>query len=373
MRTMTAKRDYYEILNVDRGASAEEIASAYRALAIKHHPDKNPGDEETVKKFKEAAEAFEVLSDQDNRATYDRFGHAGLEGAGARFHDVEDIFSAFGDLFGDLGGIFGGGGGRGRRRVRRGADVKCEVTIDLLEAARGAEKTIEFARRETCRQCGGVGAAEGTTPETCAYCGGNGQVVQSAGFFRVQTTCPSCRGAGKVIKIPCRSCRGSGRTPRRVTRDVKIPPGVDESTRLRLEGEGEAGPAGGAPGDCYVFIHVREHTFFQREGSHLICQVPITYSQAALGAGIEVPTLDGREQLTIPAGTPSGEIFRMRGRHIEVPKKLTSEQEQLLRQLADTEHKNVTPHRKSFFEKLREYFVVENESVAENETAEAED
>jgi molecular chaperone DnaJ len=378
MPTMSAKRDYYEVLGVARDASDKQIADAYRKLAIKYHPDKNPGDDEAVAKFKEAAEAFEVLSDQDKRSRYDRYGHAGVDGGAGgspHFTDVNDIFSAFGDIFGDsiFGDVFGG---RRGTRVRKGADVKCEVTLDLLEAARGVTKTIHYHRHETCNNCQGNGARPGSKPETCRYCGGQGQVIQSSGIFRVQTTCPSCRGAGKTIKDPCPNCRGTGRLAKKVNREVPIPAGVDEGTRLRLAGEGEASPNGGPAGDCYCFISVKEHPFFQREGAHLICQVPITYTQAALGATVEVPTLDGREELAIPPGTQPGEIFRLRGRgmpspqrrgngdlvvqvNLDVPKTLTDRQEELLRELAEVEKTHVSAHRKSFFEKLKDYFISE--------------
>jgi molecular chaperone DnaJ len=379
MATMAAKRDYYEVLGVDRSASDREVADAYRKLAIKHHPDKNPGDEEAVRRFKEAAEAFEVLGDREKRARYDRYGHAGIDGPGGggpHFNDLNDIFSAFGDIFGE--GMFGDfmGGGSRRRRVRKGADVRCDVTLDLLEAARGAKKTIEFDRHEVCTTCDGSGAKPGTSPQACQYCGGRGQVVQSAGILRVQTTCPACRGSGSTIKDPCPACRGVGYIPRKIRRDVAIPAGVDNDTQLRLAGEGEPSPDGGPPGDCHCFIHVKEHPLFQREGQHLVCRVPITYTQATLGATIEVPTLNGREELKVPAGTQTGEVFKLRGRgmpdprhrgvgdllvqtNIEVPKNLTPRQEELLRELADLEHANVSPHRRSFFEKLKDYFVSE--------------
>jgi molecular chaperone DnaJ len=376
MTSMAAKRDYYEVLGVSRTATEKEIADAYRKLAIKYHPDKNPGDEEAVAKFKEAAEAFEILNDAEKRSRYDRYGHAGVDGGQPHFQDVNDIFAAFGDFFGEslFGDVFGGRrGGRGRR----GADVRCQVTLDLLEAARGATKILTYQRHETCEECSGSGAKPGTKPETCRYCGGSGQVVQASGIFRVQTTCPSCRGAGRVVREACAKCHGNGRLPKKVKREVAIPAGVDEGTRLRLQGEGEASPGGGPPGDCYCFIHVKEHPLFQREGQHLICQVPITYSQAALGAKIEVPTLEGREELSIPPGTQPGEIFRLRGRGmpapgrrgtgdlvvqvaLEVPKTLTDRQEELLRELAETERSNVSPHRKSFFEKLKDYFIPED-------------
>lgn len=382
MEKMAAKRDYYEILGVARSATEKEIAAAYRKLAIKYHPDKNPGDDEAVQRFKEAAEAFEVLNDADKRARYDRFGHAGVEVAGGapHFTDVNDIFEAFGDIFGDslFGDIFGGARGRRGRRVRRGADVRCDITIDLLEAARGTTKTVGFEREERCPECRGTGAKPGSSPETCRYCGGHGQVVQSSGIFRVQTTCPACHGAGTVIKVPCPTCGGGAAMRKKVQREVRIPPGVDCQTSLRLTGEGNPSPTGGPPGDCYCVITVREHPLFHREGQHLVCQVPITYSQAALGATLEVPTLEGRDELHIPPGTQTGEVFRLRGRgmpdprhrgkgdllvqlSIEVPKNLTRRQEELLRELAEEEQANVSPHRKSFFERLRDYFIPDEE------------
>jgi len=374
MATMAEKRCYYEVLGVDRSATDSQISEAYRKLALKYHPDRNPGDQQAVARFKEAAEAFEVLNNPQKRARYDRFGHAGLEGAGGgapHFHDVGDIFEAFGDIFGDL---FGGVGGRSRgRRVRRGADIRCDVTIDLIEAAHGTTKTVEFQRHQKCDTCGGTGARPGTEAEYCAYCGGSGRVVQSTGIFSLQTTCPSCHGAGSVIRHPCASCNGGGFVPRRVTRKVTIPAGVDDQSRLRLQGEGEPSPEGGPPGDCYCIIHVTEHPLFERNGQHIICQVPISYSQAALGATIEVPTLDGREQIEIPRGTQSGEVFKLKGRgmphlrrrsrgdllvqvYVEVAKKLGPEHERLLRELAELEQRDVTPERKSFFRKLKEYF-----------------
>jgi molecular chaperone DnaJ len=381
MATMAGKRDYYEVLSVGRDASEQEIASAYRKLAIKYHPDKNPGDEEAVQKFKECAEAFEVLSDSDKRSRYDRFGHAGVDGAGGspHFTDVNDIFQAFGDILGEgmFGDLFGGGrGGRRGRRARRGSDVRADVTIDLLEAARGCAKQLHFERHERCGTCQGTGAKAGAKRETCKYCGGNGQVVQATGIFRVQTTCPSCHGAGSVIRDPCLDCGGQGQVRQPIEREVRIPRGVDGETRLRLSGEGSHSIDGGPPGDCYCFITVKEHALFHREGQHLICQVPITFAQAALGATIEVPTLEGREELAIAPGTQPGEVFKLRGRGmpdprgrgkgdllvqvaLEVPKSLTARQEELLRELADEERTNVSAHRKSFFEKLKDYFVPE--------------
>lgn len=383
MATMAAKRDYYEVLGVAKSATPKEIADAYRKLAIKYHPDKNPGDQEAVAKFKEAAEAFEILHDADKRGRYDRFGHAGVDGAGGpQFHDVSDIMEAFGDILGGglFGDFFGGGGSRrGRRQVHKGGDVGCTVRLDLLEAARGVTKAVEFERHEKCAECNATGAKPGTKPQTCTYCGGRGQVVQASGFIRVQTNCPACRGAGSVVKEPCPKCRGAAYLLRKVKREVIIPPGIDDEMRVRLAGEGDPSPDGGPPGDCYCIVHVAEHSLFHRNGQDLIVGVPIAYSQAALGATIEVPTLEGKEPLEIPAGTQPGEVFKLRGRGmpdprqrgrgnllvevtIEVPKHLTTRQETLLRDLAAEERAHVSPHRKKFFEKLKEYFVPSEET-----------
>ena len=347
---MADKRDYYEVLGVEQSASRDQLAEAYRKLAMKYHPDRNPTDEEAVDKFKEAAEAFEVLSHPEKRATYDRYGHAGLEGGGApQFHDVGDIFSAFSDIFGEgfFGDAFGGGRSHGRRS-RRGGDLRCEVTLDLLEAAHGTAKVVQFERHYACETCNGSGAKPGTRAEGCPYCGGSGRVVQSAGIFSVQTTCPSCHGSGTVIRTPCPACRGSAYVLRRVTRKVDIPAGVDNGSQLRLHGEGEPSASGGPAGDCYCVIHVAEHALFHREGRDLVCQVPITYAQATLGAPLEVPTLDGPETVEVPAGTQPGEVFTLRGRGmpdprrrgrgdlhvqvtVDVPKRISQRHEQLLR------------------------------------------
>ena len=369
---MASQRDYYEVLGVSRDADEGTISTSYRKLAIKYHPDKNPGDEEAIALFKEAAEAFEVLNDAEKRSRYDRFGHAGVNGqghAGSGFGDVEDIFSAFGDMFGDM---FGGGGGR--RRSRAGRDVRCDVTLTLHEAAEGVTKTVEFQRHESCDDCNGSGAAPGASRETCGYCGGHGRVVQSAGIIRMQTTCPACHGAGSTVSKPCRPCRGSGQRLKTVETEVRIPAGVDEGTRVRITGQGEPSPEGGPPGDCYCFISVLSHPLFEREGQHLVCRVPITYTQAALGCELEVPTLDGTDSLTLPRGTQSGDVFRLDGRGmpdprrhglgdllvqvtIEVPKKMSAEEERVLRELAELEHTNVAPQRKSFFQQLKDYLV----------------
>lgn len=372
---MASKRDYYEILGVKREASERDIASAYRKLAVKFHPDSNPGDAAATEKFKEATEAYEILSDTEKRARYDRFGHSGVDGQAHQFESVDDILDAFGDVFG--GGIFGdlfGGQRRGGKRVRRGADIRADVTLSLEEAAKGASKTIEFARHQACEGCEGTGAEAGQSRESCRRCGGRGQVVQSAGILRVQTTCPTCGGAGTIVTNPCKKCRGEGFVQTNRKLEVHIPAGVDDGMRVRVSGEGEPSPDGGPPGDLYCFVSIRRHKLFQRDGSNLILQMPIAFTQAALGASIEVPTLAGKTQLEIPAGTQSGEVFRIRsagmpdprgGRpgdllvqaFIEVPKKLSTKQRELLRQLAEVDHVEVTPERKSFLERIRDYFL----------------
>ncbi|MBN02457.1 MAG: molecular chaperone DnaJ [Planctomycetaceae bacterium] len=385
---MSTKRCYYEVLGVARDASGRDISVAYRQLAIKYHPDSNPGNEEATILFKEAAEAYEVLSDDQKRTRYDRLGHAGMNGAtgGAGFDNVEDIFDAFGDLFGG-GGIFGdifGGGGRGRgRRRHRGADVQCEVSLTLAEAAKGITTHVQFDRREVCVKCSGSGSQPGSKGETCHRCNGHGQVVQSAGILRVQTTCPTCGGAGKLIVDPCGQCDGQGVEAKKVELEVAIPAGVDDGMRVRLNGEGEASRDGGSPGDCYCLIRVLPHPLFKRDGPHLFVDLPIAYTQAVLGAEIEIPTLDGPDTLKIPAGTQSGEVFRLRERgmpdprggmvgdllvqaYVEVPKRLNEQEEALLRDLADLENTNVSPRRKSFLEKLKDYISPsENSSAAE--------
>ncbi|TWU05731.1 molecular chaperone DnaJ [Stieleria varia] len=372
---MSEKRCYYEVLGVERSANKSVIDRAYRKLAIKYHPDSNRG-EDAVELFKEASEAYEILSDSDKRARYDQYGHAGVNGAAHQFNDVEDIFEAFGDLFGGgmFGDLFGGRGGGGRRRrARRGADIRCDVTLTLEEAARGVSKDLSFRRHVRCDTCNGSGAAEGSKPETCTTCGGQGQVIQSAGILRVQTACPHCNGAGHKISQPCNDCHGSGLQKQKAELTVEIPAGVDDGIRVRVQGEGEVSPDGGPPGDCYCFISVQPHDLFKRDGNNLILRLPISYSQAALGAEIDVPTLDGPHQLRIEPGTQNGEVFTLRGKgvidprsrrignllvqvFIEVPKKLSGEQERLLRELADLDHESVLPQRTSFLDKLRNFF-----------------
>ncbi|MEL7499599.1 MAG: molecular chaperone DnaJ [Planctomycetota bacterium] len=369
-----AKRDYYEVLGVARDASDRDIAKAYRKLAVKFHPDSNPGDDEANANFKEAAEAYEVLSDSGKRNRYDRFGHSGVDGAG-QFGSAEDIFAAFGDLFG--GGSFGDFFGGGQRRSRRGSDVRADLTLTLEEAASGVEKTISFERRNSCATCDGSGSKPGSEVAGCQQCGGRGQIFQSTGILRVQTTCPVCRGAGQIIVEPCTDCRGRGQVAKRVELDVSIPAGVDDGMRVRLSGEGEPSPSGGPNGDCYVFIQVLRHNLFHRDGQNLILQMPISYTQAALGAEIEVPTLQGPDKLKIARGTQSGEVFKLTGRgmpnpqggskgdllvqtFIETPKKISTEQEELLRKLAELEQTEVLPERKNFLQRLTDYFASNN-------------
>jgi molecular chaperone DnaJ len=373
---MATKRDYYEVLGVAREASADDIKRAYRKLAAKYHPDRNPGDHAAVDKFKEAAEAFDILSSDEKRARYDRFGHAGVEGnfggGGAGFQDVNDIFEAFGGIFGDL---FGNQGGRrrGGSRARRGEHLRTAVSIELAEAATGCSRELEIQRKIVCGTCRGTGAKPGTSPVGCDYCGGHGQVVQSQGFFRVQTVCPACQGAGKIIREKCGDCRGTRFQSTRVKLEVKIPAGVDNEMQIRVAGEGEPGENGGPPGDLYVDLRVKSHPHFQRNGRHLMSEVPITFTQAALGTELDIPLLTGTHKLTIPAGTQPGDVFRLRGQgmpdphgnprgdlvariQVAVPKKLTKKYEELLRKLAEIEEQPVARPQKSFFESVKEFF-----------------
>ncbi|MFO1096292.1 MAG: molecular chaperone DnaJ [Planctomycetaceae bacterium] len=368
------QRDYYEVLGVARSANGDEIKKAYKKLAIQYHPDRNKEDPDAVEKFKEAAEAYDVLSDADKRSRYDRFGHQGVKGAagraGGQFHDVDDIFSAFGDLFEGFG--FGGGRNNSRRRgPQQGAHLQTAITIDLVSAATGCERDVTFRRKKVCEKCSGSGSEPGTTPETCNYCGGQGQVVQAQGFFRMQTTCPACRGSGQIIRHKCSVCFGSGLENEDITLQVKVPAGIDNGMQLCVRGEGEAGRQSGPRGDLYVDVRVKEHPLFERQGTQLMCRIPVTYTQAALGTTLEVPLLRGSEQLEIPAGTQPGEVFRLRGKgmpdprggragdmHVEVqlavPKKLNEEHEALLRKLAELEEADVNSHHKSWLEKLKE-------------------
>ena len=365
---MAAKRDYYEILGVRRDADEEEIKRAYRRLAMEHHPDRNVGNPEAEEKFKEAAEAYEILRDPSKRHNYDRYGHAGLEGMNVpHFHDAQSVFDLFGDLFGDFFGS------RGRRGPQAGRDLQITIEVDLLEAARGASKTITVPREELCGECSGNGARRGTQPTQCRRCQGRGVVIQSQGFFRMQQTCRGCGGSGVVITDPCPSCHGNGRVVVKRTLDLSVPPGVDTGTRIRLSGEGEAGDRGAPRGDLYCLIRVREHALFQRDGVNLICQVPITVSQAALGGDIDVPTLNGAITHHLKRGIQGGDVIRIPGKGmpslrggrsgdllvaviVETPRHLTKRQEELLRELAEIDKKHVSPERKSFLDKLREFF-----------------
>lgn len=368
--TMPTQRDYYEVLGVERTATVEVIKRAYKKIAVKNHPDRNPGDEEATARFKEASEAYSVLGDEGKRSRYDRFGHAGVQG-GAGAANAEDIFDAFGDLF---GGLFGGGGGRRTRGGgRKGESLRTSITIDLHEAARGCTRELELPRREPCETCGGNGAKPGTEPVTCDYCGGHGQVVQSQGFFRMQTVCPACGGDGKVVREKCIDCTGTGRKRETVKLEVNVPAGVDNGMQLQLRGEGEAGSGGGPRGDLFVDVRVKEHHLFERDGIHLHCRIPVSYTQAVLGATVEVPTLKGRHEIEIAPGTQPESIIKIRGEGIpdphgrgkgdlhvhvqlEVPKKVDGHHEKLLRELAEIEHVDVMPHRKTWFERVTEYF-----------------
>jgi molecular chaperone DnaJ len=351
-------------------------------MAIKYHPDKNPGNKEAEAKFKECAEAYEVLSDAEKRKQYDQYGHEGLRGTG--MHDfsrmnVEDIFSMFGfeDFFGSVfGGGGGGGGGRrggGRRGgPARGYDLETGVELTLDEVAHGTEKTIEFTRQDRCPECKGSGAAPGTQPSRCPLCGGSGQVAKGGGFFQMVSTCAQCQGTGQIVKNPCPTCRGSSRVPKKRTVTIKVPPGVHEVQGIRVAGEGEPGRDGGPNGDLYVYVRVKPHEFLERDGNDLISVVPISFTQAALGATIEVPSLDGTRQLKVPPGTQYGSLFRIRGQGlpdvrtgragdelvqvtIETPANLNGKQEELLREFAQTENKNVSPKSSSFFERLKRH------------------
>ncbi|KIP98562.1 MULTISPECIES: molecular chaperone DnaJ [Pseudomonas] len=312
-----SKRDYYEVLGVERGASEAELKKAYRRLAMKHHPDRNPGDKAAEDAFKEANEAYEVLSDAGKRSAYDQYGHAGVDpqmGGGGGFGGGSANFSdIFGDVFSDF---FGGQRGGQRGGAQRGSDLRYTLELDLEEAVRGTTVTIRVPTLVNCKVCEGSGAKKGTTPVTCTTCGGIGQVRMQQGFFSVQQTCPRCHGSGKMITDPCGSCHGHGRVEEHKTLSVKVPAGVDTGDRIRLSGEGEAGTMGGPAGDLYVVVNVREHAIFQRDGKHLYCEVPISFADAALGGELEVPTLDGRVKLKIPEGTQTGKLFRLRGKGV---------------------------------------------------------
>lgn len=368
--------DYYSILGVDRNASQEDIKKAYRKMALKYHPDRNPGDKTAEERFKKAAEAYEILGDPEKRRRYDTYGREGIKGFETHFTSFEDIFEHFSDIFGG-GSIFEeffGTRTRTRAAPRRGASLRVDIDIDLREVATGAEKTIALNRRERCDTCGGSGLRPGTSPRTCSYCGGRGEVQQTQGFFVLRTTCTRCGGQGRVIESPCQVCRGSGRVVRRHHIKVQIPPGVEDGVRLRLAGQGEAGENGAPSGDLYCDIRVRPHPIFKRQGSDIICEIPLSFTQAALGCEVDVPTLRGTvTKVRIPSGTQHGDIITIRGEGlpsmhgwgkgnllvqvaVEIPVKLTERQEELLREFARIENKNLSPRRKSFLQKVKEYF-----------------
>ena len=373
-----SKRDYYQVLGINRDADADAIKKAYRKLAMKHHPDRNPGDKTAEDKFKELSEAYEVLSDANKKAAYDRFGHAGVDAAsGARGGPGGQGFDGFADAFSDIfGDIFGGRGGGGRGNVYRGADLRYNLEITLEEAARGAEKTIRIPTVEECGTCHGSGAKPGTEAQTCGTCGGAGQVRIQQGFFSIQQTCPKCHGTGRVIPHPCGTCGGAGRVKSHKTLEVKIPAGIDEGMRLRHSGHGEPGVNGGPAGDLYVEIHIRQHPVFQRDGDDLHCEMPISFAIAALGGEIEIPTLEGMARLKIPAETQSGKVFRLRGKGIrnvrsqangdlmchvlvETPVKLTERQKALLREFDEVSRQDVdrhNPQAKSWMDKVKDFF-----------------
>lgn len=371
-----SKRDYYEVLGVSRSDDEKDIKKAYRRVAMKFHPDRNPDDPKADEKFKEASEAYEVLSDSQKRAAYDQYGHAGLEGqmgggfggGGGNFSDI------FGDVFGDIFG--GGGGGRGRGGAQRGSDLRYTLDISLEDAVRGTTVEIRVPTLASCSTCDGSGARKGSSPTTCGTCGGAGQVRMQQGFFQVQQTCPTCRGRGSTISDPCTSCRGQGRVEKTKKLSVKVPPGVDTGDRIRLGGEGEAGAEGGPSGDLFVQMSVKQHPIFERDGKHLYCEVPITFADAALGGELEVPTLDGRVKLKIPAETQTGKLFRLRGKGvqpvrgggvgdllcravIETPVNLNKRQKELLEELqksmGEGGHAH-SPRQKSWFDGVKDFF-----------------
>jgi molecular chaperone DnaJ len=376
-RTTVSKADYYEVLGVSRDASEAELKTAYRKLAMKYHPDRNPGDAAAEERFKEASEAYGVLSDADKRAAYDRYGHAstssgfGGGGFGGPFADATDISDIFGDLFGEM---FGGGGGRrGGQRVQRGEDLRFDVTIEFEEAVFGKDAEVKVRRRESCSTCRGVGTTSGRGPTVCPQCQGRGQVRYQQGFFAVARTCANCGGTGSIITDPCSTCRGETRVVREFQMKVKVPAGVEDGTRIRYSGEGEAGKFGGPRGDLYVVLTVKPHDFFERDGTDLHCVVPISFPQAALGAEIEIPGLDGDVTLKIPEGTQSGKEFRIRNKGVphlndhgrgdlvvqvlvQTPKKLSRAQRDLVKQLGESMNVENKPHSRGMLSKMKDLF-----------------
>jgi molecular chaperone DnaJ len=374
-----AKRDFYEVLGINRDASEDEIKKAYRKLAMKHHPDRNPDNPKAEEHFKEAKEAYEILSDAQKRAAYDQYGHAGVDPQAGGFGpggpgNMGGFADAFSDIFGD---IFGGGrGGGGRGGVYRGADLRYNLEISLEDAARGTETRIRIPTMEQCEACDGSGAKKGTAPATCPTCHGHGQVRMQQGFFSIQQTCPKCHGSGRFVADPCQTCHGAGRVKQHKTLSVKIPAGVDEGDRIRLSGEGEHGVGGGPAGDLYVQIHIKPHQVFQRDHDDLHCEMPVSFTIAALGGEIEIPTLDGLAKIKIPAETQSGKVFRLRGKGIkgvrshnhgdlmchvvvETPVNLTERQKELLRELEAinvTDGSRHNPRAKSWMDKVKDFF-----------------
>ncbi|MFT5732164.1 MAG: molecular chaperone DnaJ [Paracoccaceae bacterium] len=381
---MSQKRDYYEVLGVSKDAAQADIKKAYRKLAMKYHPDQNPDDKDAEAKFKECAEAYDIVSDVEKRQRYDQFGHqafaqgAGGGGGAGGFTNVEDIFSAFGDIFGGGGGggggfgnMFGGGGGRRARGPARGRDLRIVLDLTLEEIDEGVTKTVALKRMEGCEPCSGSGAKPGTGKTNCSTCNGRGQVSRSAGFFQMASPCPTCRGAGQVIESPCQTCSGSGGVQSRTEIEIQVPPGVEEGVQLRVTAEGDAGPNGAARGDLYCVIREKEHKVFQRSGPDVLTEVPFSFPQLALGDKVEIPTLRGKVEMTVPAGTQSGKVFRLRGQGLprmegrgkgdqllrvfcEIPENITDRQKELLEEFHEIDGE--TSGKRSFFDRVTDYF-----------------
>ena len=376
-----SKRDYYEVLGISKGASSSEIKKAYRKAAVEHHPDKNPDDPEAEDRFKEVGEAYEILSNEEKRAAYDRFGHSAFSGGGQRSHDPFDLFrEVFGGSGSGGGGgifeeLFGGGTGRGRRggANNRGADLRYDLELTLEEAAAGTEKQLELEKAVVCKKCAGSGSSSGSGTTTCHTCGGHGQVISSRGFFQVQQTCPDCNGTGTIVENPCLNCRGEGRLEELSRIKLKIPAGIAHGSRIRSTGNGEAGLRGGGSGDLYVVVHIKEHDVFEREDNDLFCEVPIPFIVATLGGELEVPTLTGKASIKIPPGTQNATVFRLRDRgiqflnstrkgdlmvqvQVEIPTKLNKQQREALQTFADTIGVKNSPMHESFFKKAKRFF-----------------